>query len=244
MRKVMCQLFVVSVLSTVLGACQTSPKPAPKKPAPAAVVPEPRPAPKPVNTREQSIKRLLADAEYALSQNQLLMPLNDNAHDRYHAVLLMDPDNSEAKTGLQAITLRYLELARSAAARSRYAEAQGHLKNARDLDPKNPLVEEFAVILRKEIANQKPPAPYKPGPDERMIDARALSAKSPEVIAQLGELAQVARESGDLVMIHARNDAEGRWIYQQMRDAVPGFLLRGDIRITQQPRIKFVPRLQ
>lgn len=245
MHKVMCQLLVVSVFSMMLGACQTSPRPVPEPAAPVTTAAsQPRPAPKPVNAREQTIKRLLAEADYALSRNQLLMPLEDNAHDRYHAVLLLDPENSEAKTGLQAITLRYVELARSAAARSRYTEAQAHLKNARDLDPENPLVEEFAAVLRKEIANQKPPAPYKPGPDEHMIDVKALSAKSPAVIAQLGELAQTARESGDLVMIHARNDAEGRWIYQQMREAVPGFLLRGDIRITQQPRIQFVPRLQ
>ena len=244
MRKVISQLCVVSLSVWSLVACQTAPQPSPKKPAPQVVTPQSRPAPKPVNTREQNIKRLLADADYALSQDQLLMPLSDNAHDRYHAVLLLDPGNSEAKTGLQAITLRYLELARSAAARSRYAEAQAHLKNARDMDPDNPLVEEFAVVLRKEIANQKPPTPYKPGPNEHMLDAKALSAKDPELIAQLNDLAQVARESGDLVMIHARNDAEGRWIYQRMREAVPGFLLRGDIRITQQPRIQFVPRLQ
>lgn len=245
MHKVMCRLAMVSLLSVALSACQTAPKPAPKEGTPvASSAPQARPAPKPVATREQVIKRLLADADYALSQDQLLMPLSDNAHDRYHAVLLLDPNNSEAKTGLQAITLRYLELARSAAGRSRYAEAQAHLKNARDLDPKNPLVDEFAAVLRKEIANQKPPAPYKPGPNEHVIDAKALSAKSPSVIAQLAELAQTARESGDLVMIHARSDAEGRWIYQRMREAVPGFLLRGDIRVTQQPRIQFVPRLQ
>lgn len=244
MQKVIGQFVFLGVLSLMLNGCQTSPKPAPAKVAPVVTAaPQPRQVAKSAPTREQNIKRLLADADYALSQNQLLMPLNDNAHDRYHAVLLLDPDNSQARTGLQAITLRYLELARGAAARSRYGEAQSHLKNARDLDPKNPLVEEFAAVLRKEIANQKPPAPYKAGPNEHVLDAKALSRQAPEVVAQLSDLAQLAKESGDLVMIHARNDAEGRWIYQRMRDAVPGFLLRGDIRITQQPRIQFVPRL-
>lgn len=245
MSKVSSRLLVLGLLLSAISACQTNPKPEPVKSAPVTTVKsQPRPAPKPIVTREQTVKRLLAEADYALSQDQLLMPLSDNAHDRYHAVLLLEPDNEQARTGLQAITLRYLEKARDAAARSRYAEAQAHLKNARDLDSKNPLVEEFAAILRKEIANQKPPAPYKPGPNEHVIDAKQLTAKDADVIGYLGSLAMQAKESGDLVMIYARNDAEGRWIYQKMREAVPGFLLRGDIKLAQQPRIQFVPRLQ
>lgn len=231
----------LGLLFGILVGCQSSvPKPA------SAPVKEPvvARAQKTVVTREQQIKRLLADADYALSQNRLLMPLEDNAHDRYHAVLLLDPKNSEARTGLQAITLRYIELARSATARSQYSQAQSYLNQARDLEPGNPLVQEFAAVLRKEIANQKPAQSYKPGANEHLLDARELSQQSPAVIEQLTALAQVAKASGDLVMIHARNDAEGRWIYQQMRNALPGFLLRGDIKIAKQPRVQFVPLQQ
>src|SRR5690606_4092237 len=114
------------------------PKPVPEAVKAQVAAPEQK---KPVVTREQQIKRLLADADYALSQNRLLMPLEDNAHDRYHAVLLLDPQNAEAKTGLQAITLRYIDLARSATARSQYSQAQGYLNQARDLEPGNPLVQ-------------------------------------------------------------------------------------------------------
>jgi len=234
-------LGVLFVWSFGLAGCQSSPS----KPAPKTVkTPVTAPVKKPVVTREQQIKRLLADADYALSQNRLLMPLEDNAHDRYHAVLLLDPQNTGAKTGLQAITLRYIDLARSATARSQYSQAQGYLNQARDLEPGNPLVQEFAAVLRKEIANQKPASGYKPGAGEHMLDVQELSQQSPAVVEQLTALAKTAKESGDLVMIHARNDAEGRWIYQQMRNALPGFLLRGDIKIAKQPRIQFVPLQQ
>lgn len=237
--------LTASLFGGLLSGCQVSPKHPAKK---TATVVKAKPvlplAAKPPVTREQTIKRLLAEADYALANNQLLMPLSDNAHDRYHAVLLLDRDNLQAKTGLQAITLRYLDLARSATARSQYAQAREHLKNASDLDPHNPLVKEFAEVLRKEVANQKPQQAYKPGPNEHVIDVGGLSAKSPEVIALLESLALRAKDSGDLIMIYARNDAEGRWIYQQMRNALPGYLLRGDIKIGQQPRIQFVPRLQ
>lgn len=244
MVKVNYPFVIVGVLVGALSGCQSAPERPAQKSVPVAVVKvDSPPVAKPVATREQTIARLLREADYALSKDQLLMPWSDNAHDRYHAVLLLDRNNVQAKTGLQAITLRYLDLARSAAARSQYAQAQEHLKNARDLDANNPLVNEFAAILRREIATQKPPAAYKPGPNEHMIDAKALSSKSAAVVAQLRDLAQKAKTSGDLVMIIARNDAEGRWIYQQMRNALPGFLLRGDIKIGQQPRIQFVPRL-
>src|SRR5690606_7414207 len=104
--------------------------------------------------------------------------------------------------GLQAITLRYIDLARSATARSQYSQAQNYLNQARDLEPGNPLVQEFAAVLRKEIANQKPAQNYKPGPDEHLLDVRGLSQQSPAVVEQLTALAQIAKESGDLVMIH------------------------------------------
>lgn len=237
------QLVSTCLVVTLLCACQSPPPQPIKKSAPAPVAKRIVPTPKPVLTREQNIRQLLADADSALANNQLLMPLDDNAHDRYHAVLLLDPENTQAKTGLQAITLRYLDLARDATAHSQYAQAQGYLNNARDIDPANPLLNEFATVLRKEIARQKPAPVYKPGPNEHMINVQELSRKSETVIAYLGQLAQKAKESGDLVMIYARNDAEGRWIYQQMRNALPGFLLRGDIKIAQQPRIQFVPRL-
>lgn len=241
MSRVICRSIGLGLLFGILAGCQSS---APKPTSPPVKAQVVAPVQKPVVTREQQIKRLLADADYALSQNRLLMPLEDNAHDRYHAVLLLDPQNTGAKTGLQAITLRYIDLARSATARSQYFQAQGYLNQARDLEPGNPLVQEFAAVLRKEIANQKPAPGYKPGAGEHMLDVQELSQQSPAAVEQLAVLAKTAKESGDLVMIHARNDAEGRWIYQQMRNALPGFLLRGDIKIAKQPRIQFVPLQQ
>ena len=245
MGKVSRQCVLAGLFCGALVGCQVVPTPPSNgsKPPPVHVA-NPKPVIKPVATREQTIQRLLREADYALAQDQLLMPLEDNAYDRYQAVLLMDKNNAIAKTGIQAISLRYIELARDATAHSRYAQAQVYLNNARDVDPDNAVAEEFAAVLRKEMKRQKPVQAYSPGPDEHIIDAQELSNHSKAVIAQLGVLAQQAKASGDLVMIHARNDAEGRWIYQQMRNALPGFLLRGDIKISQQPRIQFVPRLQ
>lgn len=241
MTKVSYCYLAMSLTLLLLGGCTSSPV---KKSLSPPVPVKPQAVVKPMPTAEQTIKKLLEEADYALSHNQLLMPLQDNAYDRYQAVLLLDKNNTQAKTGLQAISLRYVELARTATAHSRYREAQGYLNNARDVDPGNPVVAEFAATLRKQITRQKSRSAYKPGVNEHLLDATELSNQSEVIITQLAQLAQQAKKSGDLVMIHARNDAEGRWIYRKMRDALPGFLLRGDIKISRQPRIEFVPRLQ
>lgn len=230
----------------LLAACKFYPQQSTAKPvARVSTVPAPAPvvAPQPLSSREQMLKRMLAEADYAMSQDRLLSPIEDNAFDRFHSVLLMDPGNKSAKSGLQAIALRYIEMARNSIARGQFSQAQSHINNARGIDPKSPLLDETTAYLRRERANQPPVEAYKPGPNEHLLNAQELSRKSSAVIAQLAELAQKAKDSGDLVMIYARNDAEGRWIYAQMRDSLEDFLLRGDIRIATQPRVQFVPVL-
>ncbi len=113
---------VLIVLACALSACQIPFYANQKKqpaPAPAPVV-----QPKPVITKEQQVvKMLILNGEYTLSQNQLLTPTNDNAYDYFRAALKLDPNNARAKGGLQGIVMRYVDLARQAAARGNYSQA-------------------------------------------------------------------------------------------------------------------------
>lgn len=229
-----------------LCACATEPSPpAPDKPEAASkAVPdtstsEPEPAP----TRAEKIEQWLSQADRALANDRLLSPLRDNAHDRYRAVLLYDPDNTRAISGLQAIALRYLDLARSAAARSALTQARGYLELADTVDPGNPLVEE----LRQSLQAQR----------ERMASAEALSEegkvislnplllhqRAESLVEELHALARRVSKSGEFVLIVSRTDAEGRWIYQQMRDGASDYVLRGDIKLGSPPRIQLQPPL-
>ncbi|MFC6981009.1 hypothetical protein [Microbulbifer taiwanensis] len=52
--------------------------------------------------------------------------------------------------------------------------------------------------------------------------------------------AQRIRRGELRVIIVARNDAEGRWIYQQLREAVPGYRVRGDIKLGSPPRLLLI----
>ena len=61
--------------------------------------------------QDQVILTLLRAAEVAALDNRLTTPLNDNAFDRYRAVLVLDSGNAQAKRGLAFIAERYLEWA-------------------------------------------------------------------------------------------------------------------------------------
>jgi hypothetical protein len=216
----------------------------PEQPEPevAPVQPQVEATPPPLTEQQKHINALLSDADYALSQGRLLNPISDNAHDRYRSVLLMEPENARAKEGLQIIALRYVEMARTAATRGNLSEAQSFIRYARGVD-NNPVVQDAAETLRKQIASMPAPKPYQPGENEHLLDPKLLQAKDPEILTQLTGVAQKAKATDEFVLIVARSDAEGRWIYQQLRTAVPGYLVRGDIKIGQPARVKLVKSL-
>jgi len=229
--------FVVS--ATVLVACQSTPK---QEEQVSPVQSQVQQASAEVTPQQKTINALLSEADYCLAQNKLLNPINDNAHDRYRSVLLMDPDNERAKTGLQTISLRYVELARTAATHGNLSEAQTMLKYAKGID-NNPVVQDAVETLRKQIGSMPPAKPYQAGEGEVVLDPKMLQAKDPQILAQLTGVAQKAKQTDQFVLIIARSDAEGRWVYQQLRNAVPGYLVRGDIRSGAPTRVKLVKSL-
>lgn len=231
------------VLACTLSACQI-PFLANKKPEPTPA-PAPVAKPKPVITKEQQvINMLILNGEYTLSQNQLLTPKNDNAYDYFRAVLKLDPNNARAKGGLQGIVMRYVDLARQAAARGNYSQATTMLNNARIVDPNNLLIKEVSTALTEQIKSAPPVEPYRGGANEFLLDASLLGKDDPQIIAKLTEIAQKLQATNSLAMIIARTDVEGRWIYQKMREAVPDYRVRGDIKLGSPPRVQLVPVAQ
>lgn len=237
-------LGVIGVLglASLLGACQSTSQ---QEEQLADPVVQEAPAPVELTAQQRSINALLSEADYCLSQGKLLNPIADNAHDRYRSVLLMDPQNERAKLGLQTIALRYVDQARNAARRGNLSEAQSLIRYARGID-NNAVVQDAAETLRKQIAHMPPPAPAKPyqaAEGEVVLDVKMLQAKDPQLTTQLIGVAQKAKQTDQFVLIVARSDPEGRWIYQQLRNAVPGYLVRGDIKIGSPARVKLVKSL-
>ncbi|HEY7885391.1 MAG TPA: N-acetylglucosaminyltransferase [Cellvibrionaceae bacterium] len=188
-------------------------------------------------TREEHIQTLLYRADTALSKGRLLSPDYDNAYDRYAAVRLMEPNNTEARSGLQAIVLRYLDMARDAAQRSRFSEADSYLNRAAQILPDDPAV--MQLVAEERAAVKTRPEEIATG-DRYLLDVAALRAESETAIDFLSAIAQQARTRDQMVLIVAPSDAQGRWIYQQMREAVRGYRLRGDIRVGSPARVEFI----
>ena len=235
------RLLGVMSVASFLFACQSTPT----QQEQAAPVVQEVVAPVELTAQQKAANALLSEADYALSQNKLLNPISDNAHDRYRSVLLLDPQNERAKLGLQTIALRYVEQARTAAKRGNLSEAQSLIRYARGID-NNAVVQDAAETLRKQISTMPPLAPAKPyqaGEGEVVLDAKMVQAKDPQIVTQLKGVAQKAKDTDQFVLIIARSDPEGRFIYQQLRNAVPGYLVRGDIKIGSPARVKLVKSL-
>ena len=230
---------VLIFLACTLAGCQMYQKKQPV-PAPVAVV-QPKPV---VHQESQAVKLLILNGEYTLAQNQLLTPANDNAYDYFRAALKLDPKSDRARGGLQGIVMRYVDLARQAAARGNYSQATTMLNNARIVDPENLLIKEVAAGLTEQIKSAPPVEPYRGGSNEFLLEANLLGKDDPQIIARLTEIAQKLKATNSLAMIIARTDVEGRWIYQKMRDAVPDHRVRGDIKLGSPPRVQLVPAAQ
>lgn len=221
----------------LLSACSSTPEQKPVAPQPESP-PAVETGPSESERRAARIEHWLSAADQALAQDRLLTPLGDNAHDRYRAVLLMEPDNARARSGLQAIVLRYLDLSRSAAARGALGQAETLLGRAREVDHDNPLIREMAEVIATEYERRASAAAVERDGNRYELNPHQLNARAPELVEQLQALAQEVQRRGDFVVIVSRTDVEGRWIYQQLREAVPGYRVRGNIHLGSSPYIE------
>lgn len=179
--------------------------------------------------RLEKTARLLALAEDALSNDRLMHPAEDSAFKWYQQVIELDELNADAHWGMHRITQRYFELAEQAYATGRPARAEQMLRNALQVAATPAQVEAIRAAYRDQYKDNT----FALAPD-------ALSARSSGVLARLADIAKRAREHESRLLIVARNDAEGRWIYQQMRTAVDGYRLRGNIEVGTNPHIVLV----
>ena len=177
-------------------------------------------------SKRHQLRILLASAERALANDRLTIPENDNAYSWYQQVMAIDEANAEAHWGVLQITERYLQLAEQAF--SRGSKGKGELMLQRALSI-------AATVEQAESVRSR----FKAQPAERefLLATADLTVRNDIIAARLVELAQIAKKAQSRLLIVARNDAEGRWIYRKMREAVDGHRLRGNIDIGSVPRI-------
>ena len=228
----------------LLSACAQNPSPPPSPTPPPVVaepaVPAPAPGPTAAERREYVVRSLLAQAEAALEADKLLQPLASNAYDRFQAVLLLQPDNQQAQSGLKQIAARYVQLSRDALGHSKIIIAREYARNAAQVDPQSPLLAELQVAIEHAAAQQA----KAPSELEFPLALQALNQRDVQKLPVLEELVTRVKQTDETLLIVARNDAEGRWLYQQLRSFAGGYRIRGDIKVGPQPHIVVLPPIE
>ncbi len=183
--------------------------------------------------RQVAVTGMLARAQRALSRDQLMTPAADNAFGWYQQVLALQPRSEEAHWGMRQITDRYLELAVEAFKAGDNARAEVLLDRAQQIAASPADV----ASLRQQYRREQPE--YNPE-NEFLLSAADLAARNEVAAEELQLLAIRAMAADSRLLIIARNDREGRWIYQQMRTAVEGYRLRGNIKLGRKPRVVLI----
>lgn len=182
-----------------------------------------------VQNPQQLIADLLFEGLQALDQDRLLTPIDNNAHARFQRVLAYDPDNELALEGLESILLRYVELADVAINQGLFDQANLYLDRARFVD------ESHSAIS---AAEDRLAAERNSGDLFFDLDAAQVAARSEAIQEKLAAIARQAQEHEAFFLITAPNDAQARWMFSIMRDAVSGYRLRGNIELAARHSIR------
>lgn len=218
--------LIALLACAVLCACQATPEPPPPEPEP--------PPPEPVidvAANQAKIEALLLKARFAFEDGNVTWPPGDNALEAYNEVLAIDPDNEGGLRGLERILEYYVGEAEIAAHRAEFARARSMLDRARLIEPAHPAIEPMdrqIYMLSTAIRDRYP------------LNRAQLGARSAALARRLETLGAQAKADNIRVIIRARTDAEGRWIYQQMRKAPGELRVRAELTIGSPPSVELI----
>jgi hypothetical protein len=180
---------------------------------------------------EAQVEELLIRATLAMEEDRMTFPEEGSALQLYRQALTVDPDNQTTKRGLEQIVERYVELALAAADRQKFGEARSMLARARLVDAGHPAIEPTTEQLRLLIHAKR---------EKLMLDKVPLRDREASVRDSLILLGAKARMPACRITINARNDAEGRWIYQQLSQADGERRIRAKIQLASPPSVELI----
>ncbi len=194
------------------------------------------------------VEQLLLQAENALNKGRLTRPSHDNAYDKFRAVSIVSPSNKAAQAGLDAVLLSLAGLIREDLTKGRLQGAQQTWEvideRFGDHELTKSLAEAIAQARAARIKEQaKQQAVLGQDPKQHIVPIAYLQGASAEAKRWFADLANTIQAQNASIMIYARSDAEGRKIYQYLKQASPGYLIRGDIRVNAPPRIQLLEPL-
>lgn len=174
---------------------------------------------------------LLDQADLAVKEKRLTEPRGDNAAAYYRQVLKIQPGYQEAEQGLANIVDRYVDWSDAAIQQGRMEQARHYLLQARQVDQQDPRLDALAQRLRQAS---------KRGRGYTRLDGDQIRSRSAALVQVLGRLADQVRSENARVIIEAPNDAQGRWIYQQLNNRHEDYRIRANMRIDAQAGIRLL----
>jgi hypothetical protein len=187
--------------------------------------------------RRALIQNSLDKGKLALQTDRLSLPKQDSAVFYFRKVLDVDPVNHEAKIGLNAVVKRYLQLAEIAHGNGDDKKANSWIKRAEEVNGPSAKTTGMRSQLKKTPAGQhQRDIEYLPANDYQ-LSREELDQRGPEIHTHLADIAKRAESRKRAVLVIARDQAEGDWIAKILRESVPGYALKTQVKIATRPAV-------
>jgi hypothetical protein len=126
-------------------------------------------------SQAEEIADLLDHGWRALRDDRLLVPENNNAYHYFQRVRKLDPQNSDARSGIDRVVVRYTVLAREALDKNDLKKADQHIARGLSISPDN-----RALLALRERMHAPPVADAAEQPTEVVLPASELQPSASE----------------------------------------------------------------
>lgn len=174
------------------------------------------------------VEAMLDAAEAAERQDHLIYPARGSAMSIYHDVLFYQPDNEHALAGLARLAEHFLVQAQTALDQDQLLKAESMVSKARMIYPDYPPVATMARQIDLVASAER---------TRETLDWRLVSERSPTLTPKLKRLGSIAKTGNCRVTINVSNDAEGRWVFQQLNAAPGERRVRAQVKIASPAAI-------
>lgn len=181
--------------------------------------------PQPQQLRQLTL--LLNEADKAIERGRFIAPQFDNANGYYRKVLVLDAGNEQALAGIQNL-IEILSLkAKQSLEIDRIRDYRVYTSWIEQIAPSSPVLAELKAL----------------DPDRQTsggswtIAVSDLKARNSNAKKSIKQAALTAKAYQSRVKIIAPTDADGRWIYQQMRSVADEYLFRSSLIIGDKAKI-------
>jgi phage pi2 protein 07 len=175
----------------------------------------------------QQITRLLDKAHRAVKLERFVSPEFDNANRYYQQVLVLDADNDQALVGIENLSKILFLRAKASIEVDRAQDYRVYSSWIAQIAPSSHLLVELSAL-----------DPAKENSSNSWVIARNdLKARNSRAKTKIKQAALAAREYESRIKIIAPTDADGRWMYQQMRGFTDEYLFRSSLIIGDRAKI-------